>query len=95
MSRRHYAIHRWVGAIVGIQLFAWTLGGFMFSIHDIDWVHGDETRNFDVDRVIDLESVRLSPTEAVSRVLGATEVEHVTVRLLLGAPVYERAKKKA
>ncbi len=36
-----YLIHRWIGLIVSLQLLAWSLGGFMFSILAIDNVRGE------------------------------------------------------
>lgn len=36
-----YLVHRWIGLIISLQLLAWSLGGFIFSVLDIDEVHGD------------------------------------------------------
>ena len=36
-----YLVHRWVGLLISIQLLAWSTGGLIFSILDIDEVHGD------------------------------------------------------
>jgi len=36
-----YIVHRWIGLIISLQLLAWSVGGFVFSILDIDDVHGD------------------------------------------------------
>jgi uncharacterized iron-regulated membrane protein len=36
-----YLAHRWIGLIISLQLLAWSVGGFTFSILDIDDVHGD------------------------------------------------------
>jgi len=36
-----YLVHRWVGLFISLQLLAWSAGGFVFSILDIDEVHGD------------------------------------------------------
>lgn len=36
-----YLAHRWIGLIISLQLLAWSVGGFVFSILDIDEVHGD------------------------------------------------------
>lgn len=36
-----YLAHRWIGLVVSLQLLAWSLGGFIFSVLDIDQVHGD------------------------------------------------------
>ncbi|MAO23351.1 MAG: hypothetical protein CMJ25_21595 [Phycisphaerae bacterium] len=36
-----YLAHRWIGLIISMQLLAWSVGGFIFSVLDIDAVHGD------------------------------------------------------
>jgi len=36
-----YLAHDWIGLSVSLQLLAWNLGGFIFSVLDIDEVHGD------------------------------------------------------
>lgn len=41
MNRALYFVHRWLGLVVAAQLLAWSLGGLMFSLLDIDDVHGD------------------------------------------------------
>ncbi len=42
--RTAYFTHRWLGAIVALQLLAWSAGGLLFSVLDIDDVHGDLDR---------------------------------------------------
>lgn len=44
MNRAFYFAHRWIGLAVAVQLLAWSLGGLMFSLLDIDDVHGDLDR---------------------------------------------------
>lgn len=44
-----YLAHRWIGLLISLQLLAWSTGGFVFSILDLDNVHGDidaRMRNF-------------------------------------------------
>ncbi len=36
-----YLIHRWLGLIVSLQLLAWSVGGFMFSVLEIENVRGE------------------------------------------------------
>tara|TARA_R110000744_G_scaffold112179_6_gene210455 strand:- start:7520 stop:8257 length:738 start_codon:yes stop_codon:yes gene_type:complete len=36
-----YIAHRWFGLVISLQLLAWSVGGFIFSILNIDEVHGD------------------------------------------------------
>ena len=35
-----YLAHRWVGLIISLQLLAWSVGGVVFSVFDIDGVRG-------------------------------------------------------
>lgn len=42
--KRWFCIHRWMGLVVSLQLLAWSVGGFVFSILDIDDVRGDTNR---------------------------------------------------
>lgn len=44
MNRALYFVHRWIGLVVAVQLLAWSLGGLVFSLLDIDDVHGDLDR---------------------------------------------------
>lgn len=45
MNRALYLVHRWIGLVVALQLLAWSVGGLMFSLLDIDDVHGDFDRS--------------------------------------------------
>ena len=49
-----YFVHRWIALLVSLQLLAWSVGGFTFSILDIDNVHGDWERS-----MAELESIRV------------------------------------
>ena len=97
MGRRQYAVHRWLGALAGVQLLLWSAGGFVFATHDIDWVRGERGRNPAAKASLALAHVRLSPAELASR-LGAgaqagakagANIEHLELRMLLDRPVYE------
>ncbi|MHC5111465.1 MAG: PepSY domain-containing protein [Planctomycetota bacterium] len=39
-----FFVHRWLALVVSIQLLAWSVGGFMFSILDIEEVRGNADR---------------------------------------------------
>ncbi len=36
-----YIVHRWLGLIICVQLLAWSLGGFVFSVLSIESVRGE------------------------------------------------------
>ena len=43
-QRKIRKTHRWMGVILGIQFFLWTLGGLYFSWSDMDEIHGDHQK---------------------------------------------------
>lgn len=88
MNRRAYAVHRWLAVIAGVQLLLWSAGGFIFATHDIDAVRGQRGRAESAPQVIDTARLTTSVSEAIAA-SGIAGVERVTLRLHLGAPVYE------
>ncbi|MDX5437605.1 MAG: hypothetical protein LPK03_10445 [Pontibacter sp.] len=46
-SKQYYirTSHRYLGLVLGVQFFFWTLGGLYFSWNNIDKVHGDHLRS--------------------------------------------------
>jgi len=62
-----YIVHRWIGLIISLQLLAWSVGGFVFSILDIDAVHGDHESQMLGPRSIDRDSL---PTIVRDAILG-------------------------
>jgi uncharacterized iron-regulated membrane protein len=66
MSRRFYAVHRWLGLVVGVQLALWCVGGLIFATHDLAWVRGEDGRNPARAPGLDLGRVRLAPDAAVA-----------------------------
>lgn len=89
MSRRQYAIHRWLGAIVGVQLFLWCLGGFIFAIHDIDHVRGTTGMKSAPPPALATHEVALTPKEAAAVAAASGEALTIELRPLLDRPVYE------
>jgi len=39
--KANYLIHRWLGLVVSLQLLAWSIGGFMFSVLELETVRGE------------------------------------------------------
>ena len=89
MARRSYAVHRWLGLVVGLQILAWCVGGLIFATHDIAWVRSEAGRARADTPTVDLARVRIGPAEAVARLGHPGTVEQVVVRPFLGRPVYE------
>jgi len=55
---------------VSLQLLAWSVGGFTFSILHIKNVRGELDATVQVDKPLDLDGVRLSPAEAADAAFG-------------------------
>ncbi len=70
-KKNWYAVHRWVGLIVSLQLLAWSVGGFTFSVLDIENVRGELDHNPGDPPALRLDRVRLTATEAASAAAAA------------------------
>lgn len=89
MARRSYALHRWLGAIVGLQLLAWTTGGLIFATHKLAWVHGDLTRQLRPAPQLALTRIGATP-EAAARAAGLGEgITSIELYQRGDRPVYE------
>lgn len=82
-KRNCYTLHRWVGLMVSLQLLAWSLGGFVFSVLSIDNVRGETDRNENSPPSLRLNNVRLTPGDAaeVARNSGIPVDSIIQVRL--------------
>ncbi|WP_394845579.1 PepSY domain-containing protein [Pendulispora brunnea] len=74
-------LHFTVTAIVGVQLVAWALTGFAFTLFDFRVVRGTDDRA--PVAALDWASVRLRPGEIVS------DAQSVRLKMLDARPVYE------
>ncbi len=92
-KKNWYLVHRWLGLIVGLQLLAWSIGGFAFSIMQIKSVRGETDMNRHEEPVIDVGSVQLSPAQAVERASTEADlsasVQRIVLRTRRGHVVYE------
>ncbi len=86
-------IHRWLGLAVGLQLLAWSIGGFTFSILDIDDVHGDLEKSTLPPPPLRAERVRVLPADALAAAaahgIAPEEVIRVQLRERFERTVYE------
>jgi hypothetical protein len=89
VSRRQYAIHRWLGAIIGVQLFLWCLGGFVFAIHDMEHVRGRTGMSSAPPPALATHEVALTPAEAAAKAGASGDAMSIELRPLLDRPVYE------
>ena len=92
-KRNAYLVHRWLGLIVGVQLLAWSVGGFTFSILDIENVRGNMDRTKEPLPTVRAERVQLSPAEAIAAAakqgLDSETVTRVVLRERFDRTVYE------
>ncbi len=81
-------IHKWLGLIVGIQLFIWTATGLFFTAFAIADIRGDALYVPASRSVVDLSRVNITSTEALAEV-AEDSPNSVTLRNLGDEPVYE------
>lgn len=82
--KQTYVLHRWIGLLVSVQLLAWSVSGFLFSVLDIEGVRGELDASAVVIRPIEFDRVLISATDAVARAIeaDAAPVEIGAVRLV-------------
>lgn len=65
-KKNGYWFHRWIALIVSFQLLAWSISGLVFTLLDIDNVHGDWERIITPPSAIKWGAVSLTPHDAVA-----------------------------
>ena len=92
-KKNWYFVHRWLGLLVSVQLLAWSIGGFTFSILHIKNVRGELDMRPSEEPQLDLSGVRLAPQEAIARASRdfdlSTSVHKAVLRQRRGHIVYE------
>ena len=89
--RTLYAVHRWIGLVVSLQLLAWSVGGLIFSLLPLDDVHGDRERRNVAPLALDAGDLVVSVREALDDAhrAGAGEAVRIVATRRLGRAVYE------
>ena len=87
-ARTWYALHRWLGAIVGLQLLAWAVGGFIFATHDLPTVHGKVGQSKAEPRALDVAALKVSAAQALAA-SGLDHADSVRIAPLVDRDVYE------
>ncbi|NOX58248.1 MAG: peptidase M4 [Planctomycetes bacterium] len=91
-KKKTYLVHRWLGLIISLQLLAWSVGGLVFSVLDIETVRGNNDRTTPAPATIDPSAGILSPDEAIAlakQTLGDVEVVELVLRSNGDQLVYE------
>ena len=92
-KKNWYLVHRWLGLLVGVQLLAWSIGGFTFTILAIENVRGNLDKKPATGPRLELGDAQLSPREAIERASSdhdlAPPVKEAVLRERRGRLVYE------
>lgn len=91
-ARNWRKVHRYLGLIIGVQLFLWTVSGMVFSWNSIRAVRGENMIR--TESPVDLSSFQLRDINQVLASLSAPgadgfEPVAIHVRTLMDRPVYE------
>jgi uncharacterized iron-regulated membrane protein len=95
-KKNTYALHRWLGLLVSLQLLAWSAGGLVFSIFNIELVRGDLDRaEARAEALPPATAASLAPAyEILSEAMGTAEAAVLRVRRARGTTVLEAFDKK-
>lgn len=78
--------HKWVGLVLGIQVFLWMLSGFVLSWYEYDVVEGNNLRNFAHSSESQMQPA--ADTSAIFEATSATEVlKEVSARRFRGEDI--------
>ena len=81
--------HRYLGVLLGIQFFMWTIGGLYFSWSNMDEIHGDFQKKAPPQYRADLAFA--SPSIALKNLKASVEIDSILNIVLidiLGKPTY-------
>lgn len=96
-KKKSYLVHRWLGLLISVQLLAWSVGGLVFSLLDIETVRGNRDRTDSTRSVIEPRTGMVTPERAVAaakRVLGDIDVTGIMLRSREDRLVFEILGKK-
>jgi uncharacterized membrane protein YkoI len=94
-QRKIRKTHRWMGIILGIQFFLWTIGGLYFSWSDMDEVHGDHQKAHI--HPISADVAFVNPKEIIDQIKLKDSINFLfDIRLIqiLNRPFYQIAYSK-
>lgn len=95
-ARRWRRIHRYLGLVIGVQLFLWTLSGLIFSWNSIKSVRGEDLIR--QQEPIDLSEFNIKSFDEIlnaakSQLNANDAVVSGTLKTMLARPVYELTLK--
>jgi len=76
-----YTAHRYLALVVALQLLAWSIGGFLFSILDIQGVRGETDARMITNMPLDEQSFQSLPASISNAIneLNAEEIATITL----------------
>ncbi len=76
-----YIAHRWIGLIISLQLLAWSVGGLIFSVLDINEVRGANDSRDQPFVLLDQDTIQMLPIGLAQAIgeLGADEIASVNL----------------
>jgi uncharacterized iron-regulated membrane protein len=93
-ARTWRKIHRYLGLVIGIQLFLWTLSGLVFSWNSIRAVRGENWVR--EPQPVDLKTFEIANVQQVMNKHSPNDrVVSINLRMIVDIPVYEMAIETA
>lgn len=84
------ALHKWLSLIVGLQVLAWVVGGFVMSYFPIEKVRSEHLMNTATEAALTAEEMKVNLPEALAaHASNGVEVREVRMKRVLGRVVYE------
>lgn len=84
--RRAHTLHRWLGLIVGLQVFVWLMGGLVMTALPIERVRSEH--KIAVTAPLPIDPGAIIPFEAAASAAGANRVAAGTLGTHLGQPAW-------
>lgn len=77
-----YTLHRWLGLVISLQLLAWSVGGFVFSVLDIRAVRGELDSTVPAERPLGYDAIE-TLSEPIRSMLERSDARHSTQLTLI------------
>jgi uncharacterized membrane protein YkoI len=88
-TRIYRKFHKWFGIVIGIQVLAWTTGGFVMSYFPIQKVRGEHNINNSPEKPLTQADIGYPIENILTMQDGRPGIVQLTLKRSLGRPVYE------
>lgn len=89
MKRFFRRFHKWLGLIVGLQILAWTCGGFVMSFFPIEKVRGEHNIRENQVQPLSVQEEYVSIHQILAETDQGAELVEIKLKQLAGRTVYE------